>query len=75
MEYFDGGDLNQFIEKKKELNEILNEDLIWTIFLKFAIGIPTLYKSKILHRDLKALNIFLTKNLDIKIGDFWVKKY
>ena len=74
MEYCDGGDLNQFIEKNKELNKLLDEELIWKFFLKITIGLATLHKSKILHRDLKSLNIFLTKELDIKIGDFGVAK-
>ena len=74
MEYCDNGDLSQFIDKKKESKELLKENLIWTIFLKITIGLATLHKSKILHRDLKTLNIFLTKELDIKIGDFGVAK-
>ena len=74
MEYCDGGDLSQFIEKNKETNKPLEENLIWNIFLKITIGLASLHKSKILHRDLKSLNIFLTKNLDIKIGDFGVAK-
>ena len=74
MEYCDGGDLSQFIEKNKQNNKLLEENLIWNIFLKITIGLASLHKSKILHRDLKSLNIFLTKNLDIKIGDFGVAK-
>jgi len=74
MEYCNGGDLSQFIEKNKSTNIPLKEDLIWSMFLKITIGLATLHKSKILHRDLKALNIFLTKDLDIKIGDFGVAK-
>ena len=74
MEYCDGGDLSQFINKNKKTRYLLKEDLIWNIFLKITIGLATLHKSKILHRDLKTLNVFLTHNLDIKIGDFGVAK-
>ena len=74
MEYCDGGDLSQFIEKNKETKKLLEENMIWNIFIKITIGLAALHKSKILHRDLKSLNIFLTKNLDIKIGDFGVAK-
>lgn len=78
MEYCDGGDLNEFIIKHEETHILLKEKVIWNIFLKILIGLSHLHKLKILHRDLKPLNIFLTKNknldLDIKIGDFGVAK-
>ena len=75
MEFCDGGDLSQFITKNKKTKYLLKEDLIWIIFLKITIGLATLHKAKILHRDLKTLNIFMTKNLGIKIGDFGVAKF
>ena len=74
MEYCDGGDLGQFIEDKKVKNENINEDLIWELFIKITLGLAAIHKLKILHRDLKTLNIFLTKDLDIKIGDLGVAK-
>ena len=74
MEYCDGGDLSEYINKNKKTRYLLREDIIWNIFLKITIGLATLHKANILHRDLKTLNIFMTKNLDIKIGDFGVAK-
>ena len=76
MEYCDGGDLNEFIIKNEQTHILLKENVIWNIFLKILIGLSHLHKLKILHRDLKPLNIFLikNKNLDIKIGDFGVAK-
>ena len=74
MEYCDGGDLSEFLNKNKKTKYLLKEELIWKIFIKITIGLATLHKAKILHRDLKTLNIFMTKNLDIKIGDFGVAK-
>ena len=74
MEYCDGGDLGKFIEEKKVKKEYLIEDLIWIIFIKITLGLAAIHKLKILHRDLKTLNIFLTKDLDVKIGDLGVAK-
>ena len=79
MEYCDGGDLNDFIIKHEQTHVLLKEKIIWDIFLKILIGLSHLHKLKILHRDLKPLNIFLIKNknsddINIKIGDFGVAK-
>ena len=74
MEYCDGGDLSAFLQKNKKTKILLKEDLVWTLFLKITIGLAAIHNLKILHRDLKALNIFLTKDLDVKIGDLGVAK-
>ena len=39
-----------------------------------SIGLKSLHDKKILHRDLKSANIFLTANKTIKIGDFGISK-
>ena len=72
MEYCDGGDLEQLIENKKKYP--LDEDLIWKIFLQIILGLTAIHNLKILHRDLKTSNIFLTKDLNVKIGDLGVAK-
>ena len=74
MEYCAGGDLFQYIEKNKKKKIKLKEKTIWQIFIQMIIGLHSIHKNKILHRDLKSQNIFLTKNLDIKIGDLGVSK-
>ena len=74
MEYCDEGDLNDFIIKKKANNILIEEYLIWNLFIKITIGLAQLHQMKILHRDLKTLNIFLKNGFQIKIGDLGVAK-
>lgn len=38
------------------------------------MGLEHIHKNKILHRDIKTLNIFLNKNEEVKIGDLGVAK-
>ena len=72
MEYCDGGDLEKLISNKKKFP--LDEDIIWKLFIQITIGLTALHNLKILHRDLKTSNIFLTKDLKVKIGDLGVAK-
>ena len=74
MEYCNGGDLYQYLEEKKKTKHLLSENLIWELFIKMILGLSTIHNMKILHRDLKSQNIFLTKNLEVKIGDLGVAK-
>ena len=75
MEYADNGDLQTEINKKKNNSEIFNEDIIWLYSIQMIEGLKALHDKKIMHRDLKSANIFLSKNkLQCKLGDMNVSK-
>ena len=74
MEYCECGDLNDFIEKQKKTKHLLQENLIWKFFIKITLGLADIHKLKILHRDLKSLNIFLKQENDVRVGDLGVAK-
>ena len=79
MEYCDNGDLctflNQIKKQRKPNNEFyLKENFVWKLFIQMSIGLYYIHSKKIIHRDIKTLNIFLTKKLDAKIGDLGVAK-
>ena len=74
MEYCDNGDLYHFLQEQQIKSTPLKEDLVWQIFIKITLGLTTIHKMKILHRDLKTLNIFLNKDMGIKIGDLGIAK-
>lgn len=74
MDYADGGDLSDKIKKAKENFDYLSEDEILRIFTQIWLGIKHIHDRKIIHRDLKAQNIFLMKNGTIKLGDFGIAK-
>lgn len=72
MEYCENGDLGQYM--KKQLGRKLIEDTIWKFFIEICLGMQFLHTNKILHRDIKTINMFLTKENKIKIGDLGVAK-
>ena len=75
MEYCDNGDLNTYIQNQKKLKKYLPEKEIWNFFIQISLGLAYIHSKKILHRDLKPMNIFLTKKNEIKIGDLGVAKF
>lgn len=52
----------------------LREKLIWKFFIQMCLGLEYLHSKKVLHRDVKTLNMFLTKDDSIRIGDLGVAK-
>ena len=74
MEYCEEGDLSQQMERMLCKNKKFTEDEIWKLFIQICFGLGYLHKKKVLHRDMKTLNVFLSKNKAVKIGDLGVSK-
>ncbi|CAD8064491.1 unnamed protein product [Paramecium primaurelia] len=74
MDYADGGDLYGKIAKQKELGILFSEEQILDWFVQMALAMNHIHERKILHRDLKTQNIFLTSKNDVKIGDFGIAR-
>lgn len=69
MEYCNGGTLNDKIHAQKEL--FAEEIVIW-YFFQICSGMSHIHDCDIVHRDIKTLNIFLTKSGLVKLGDFGI---
>ena len=52
----------------------MKEDEIWSVFYQMVNGLNALHKKKIVHRDIKCANVFLTKEGLVKLGDLNVSK-
>ncbi|XP_059852098.1 serine/threonine-protein kinase Nek3 isoform X2 [Delphinus delphis] len=68
MEYCDGGDLMQKIKHQK--GKLFPEDMILNWFTQMCLGVNHIHKKRVLHRDIKSKNIFLTQKGKVKLGDF-----
>ena len=74
----DGGDLQEFLKKRNKQNKI-KEPLVWHLFIQICKGMAYMHSKRILHRDLKTANIFLSNTNDpkrpkVKIGDLGVAR-
>ena len=74
MDYYEKGDLNSLLENLIKKNKYLNEEQIWHFFIQLSLGLEYIHQKNIIHRDLKPMNIFITRNNQIKIGDLGIAK-
>jgi hypothetical protein len=72
IEFCDNGDLHQRILDQR--GKLFEEAKIWTFFIQITLGLQYIHSKRILHRDIKTLNIFLAADQSIRIGDFGVAK-
>lgn len=72
MEHCEGGDIANYI--RGQLGKPIAENTVWKFLIQMCVGLRYIHNKRILHRDIKSLNVFLTKEQDIRIGDLGVAK-
>eukprot|EP00899_Mesostigma_viride_P027352 jgi/Mesvir1/7801/Mv11743-RA.1 len=71
MDWCERGDLSEYLNKQTTL---LKEDRVLDLFAQLCLGLKHVHDRKILHRDLKTQNVFLSNSGLAKLGDFGVSK-
>ncbi|CAN0092219.1 unnamed protein product [Scytosiphon promiscuus] len=72
MDYADGGDLSSCLRRRN--GHPLDEETLLDWFVQTTLALKHIHDRKILHRDLKTQNIFLTRSRVVKLGDFGIAK-
>lgn len=72
MTYCDGGDLQGIINKAIKSRRYIKETIIVNFFVQILLGLEFMHRNKVIHRDIKAQNIFLLGNGRLVLGDLGI---
>eukprot|EP00930_Biecheleria_cincta_P095920 TRINITY_DN87811_c0_g1_i1.p1 TRINITY_DN87811_c0_g1~~TRINITY_DN87811_c0_g1_i1.p1 ORF type:complete len:425 (+),score=70.87 TRINITY_DN87811_c0_g1_i1:100-1374(+) len=74
MEFADGGDLSAAIMRRRSSGRRYHERDAVAIFGQVVLALEYVHSRRVLHRDLKSQNVFLTRTGEVKLGDFGIAR-
>ena len=74
MQFCENGDLASRIKQARKARVYFEEGQILDWFAQLAMAVCYIHRRRVLHRDLKTQNIFLTRNNMVRLGDFGIAR-
>ena len=74
MEYCEGGDLAGAMKEARRAKSHFAEEQVLDWFAQLCLAVSYIHRRRVLHRDLKSQNVFLTRNNLVRLGDFGIAK-
>lgn len=75
LELADGGDLAKFIKCFRQHGKLVPEPTIWRYFSQVCAALKHMHMKRIMHRDVKPANVFITSDGRIKLGDLGLGRF
>ena len=72
MECCRGGNLHEMIAQGGRQG--LPETVVWRLLIQLLLALRHMHSQRVLHRDIKSLNVFLSESGTVKLGDLGVAK-
>ncbi|KAA6388434.1 MAG: putative protein kinase domain protein [Streblomastix strix] len=74
LEYCRGGDLHDYIVSLYNKRKTADENFVWDVIAQLVMSVGFLHSQRVVHRDMKPSNVFLTQDLEVRLGDFGIAK-
>lgn len=74
MAHCEGGDLFAHAKALRKAGKAVEEDKAWQWLVQLLLALSYCHSKKILHRDVKTQNVFLTRDGRALLGDFGLAK-